>query len=657
MAIRDLLTAVRVGDPHISPDGRVVAYVRTTTDLANGGRRNADIWGVPAAGGAPRLLIGGDKSESTPRWLGDGRLAFISSRDGAPQVYVANADGAGVTRVTSLSGGVQPPLVISPDGRMAAFVSDVYPECADESCNKARREAADASPVKMRTLTRLLYRHWDEWREDIRHHVFVAPIAGGQTRDVTPGDFDSPPGQQEDAGIAFSADSQSVAFVSNREGNDREAWTTNNDVFVVSILVSSGGGAATKVTTSAGADAQPVFTRDGKSMIVRSQRRAGFESDRWRLDVYDRASNARRTVFETPDLSVSDYLLSPDERDVLFTATEGGTDNLYRVPLTGGTVTRLAKGGAIGAPSVAADTIVFSKSTLTAPADIFRLSVTGGSAQPVALTHENDSWLKDVAFAAPESQTVKGVGHADVQYWLIKPPAFDASKKYPVVFLIHGGPQGDWGDGWSSRWNPSLWAAQGWVVVAPNPRGSTGFGQPFVDDISHDWGGKAMDDLTAVFDAVVKLPYIDATKQGVAGASYGGYAVNWLIGHTTRFKAAITHDGVFNLESMGLATEELWFSEWEAGGTGTSEAAHANALKWSPHTSVDRVRTPTLIITNELDFRVPVDQGLQLFTALKRNGVPARALVFPDEGHWVLKALNSQRWHEEVFGWMKRYLQ
>ena len=256
----------------------------------------------------------------------------------------------------------------------------------------------------------------------------------------------------------------------------------------------------------------------------------------------------------------------------------------------------------------------------------------------------------------PESATVAGAGGTPVQYWIVKPPNFDGSKKYPVVFMIHGGPQGEWGDAWSYRWNPSLWAAQGWVVIAPNPRGSFGFGQKFVDEITQDWGGKVMGDLTAVFDAAVKLPYVDATRQGIAGASYGGYAVDWLIGHTDRFKAAVSHDGVFNLDSMALSTEELWFSEWESGGAPWTPASREFVAKWSPHLYAQHIKTPTLVITNELDYRVPVDQGLQLFTALRRNNVPARALVFPDEGHWVLKPLNSKRWHEEVFAWLKKYL-
>jgi dipeptidyl aminopeptidase/acylaminoacyl peptidase len=243
-----------------------------------------------------------------------------------------------------------------------------------------------------------------------------------------------------------------------------------------------------------------------------------------------------------------------------------------------------------------------------------------------------------------------------VQYWLLMPPNMDPSRRYPVVFLLHGGPQGDWSDGWSYRWNPALWAAQGWIVAAPNPRGSTGFGQRFVDEISQDWCGKAMLDLDAVFDTVATLPSADTSRMGIAGASYGGFAVDWLIGHTNRFKAAVSHDGVFNLESMSFATEELWFPEWEFGGPPWTERARRNFDRCSPHRTADRIRTPTLVITNQQDFRVPVDQGLQLFTALRRNGVESEGLVFENEGHWVLGALDSRRWHEEVFEWMRRHL-
>ena len=651
MTIEDLLVAVRIADPQLSPDSRTVVFVRTTTELASG-RRNADLWSVPADGGAATELIGGEKAENTPRWSPNGRkLAFISTRDGAAQVYLADADGGSVHKITDLAMGVQPPLIFSPDGTKVAFVSDVYPECTDEACNKRRKEEIEKNPVKARRLTRLLYRHWDEWRENVRHHVMVAELESKRVVDLTPGDFDSPPGQQEDAAIAFSPDSREIAFVSNREGNDREAWSTNNDVW----LVPAAGGTAKKLTPGAGADVQPVFSRDGRTLFVRAQRRGGFESDRWYLDAYDRTSGQRRTVFEAPDLSVGDFALSKDGASIWFTAADQGRDDLYVVPAAGGSPKRIAEGGAITAPQPADGFVVFSKSSLTAPPEIFRVASAGGNEK--ALTTENAKLTREVAFASPESRSAKGAAGATVQYWLLKPPNFDASKKYPVVFLIHGGPQGAWGDAWSTRWNPSLWAAQGWVVAAPNPRGSTGFGQKFVDEISNDWGGKVMTDIDAVVNEVAKLPFTDSTRMGIAGASYGGYAVNWILGHTNRFKAAVSHDGVFNLESMSLATEELWFTEWEFGGPPWTSKAREQFLQWSPHLFAHNIKTPTLIITNELDFRVPVDQGLQMFTALRRNGVPAEALVFPDEGHWVLGANNSRAWHEAVFGWMKKYLQ
>ena len=650
MKIDDLIGAIRVTDPQLTPDGTHVAFVRTTTDLTTG-ERNADIWTVPADGsGGPKELIVASKADNTPRFSLDGRsLAFISTRDGAPQVFVSDGKGGNVRKITSLSMGVQPPLVFSGDGSRLAFVSDVYPECTDEACNKRKSEEADKNPVKVHRLTRLLYRHWDEWRENVRHHVFVADVQSGRAIDVTPGDFDSPPAQQEDGAIAFSPDGNEIAFASNREGGDREAWTTNHDIWVVP----SAGGAVRKITTNPASDLQPVYSADGRTLFVRAQRRPGFESDRWYLDAYDRSSGAKRTIFQTPDLSVGDYALAPDGSTIWFTAAQQGREDLFTVPVAGGLPRRVTSAGSISSARPGAGFAIVSKSTLTAPAEIFRASADGKVTQ---LTHENTSWLKEVSFSEPETMTATTPAGQKIQYWLIKPPHFDPARKYPVVFLLHGGPQGAWEDAWSARWNPSLWAAQGWIIAAPNPRGSFGFGQAFVDEISGDWGGAAMTDIDAVVNAVAKMPFTDSQRMGIAGASYGGYAVNWILGHTTRFKAAVTHDGVFNLESMSLATEELWFSDWEFGGAPWTPKARAEFAKWSPHLYAHNIKTPTLIITNERDFRVPVDQGLQMFTVLRRNGVPSEALVFPDEGHWVLKALNSRAWHEAVFGWMQKYL-
>ena len=651
MTIDDLITAIRVSEPRISPDGKQVVFTRTTTAL-DSGRRNADVWSVPADASAPsKELIGGDKTENSPRFTPDGRhIAFISNRDGAAQVYLADAGGGGVKQVTKVSGGVQPPLVMSPDGKRVAFVSDVYPQCKDEECNRRTREALEKDPVKVRLLTGLPFRHWDEWRTNIRHHVFVADLDTGEARDVTPGDYDSPPHFYEDGGIVFAPDSRTIAFVSNRDGRDREMMSTNRDVWLVPVM----GGEPKKITANPAADNQPVFSPDGTLLAVSAQRRAGFESDRWYIDLYNLATGSKRTLFESPDISVEEFTFSSNGRSIFFTASQMGTLNLYVIPVSGGAPKPVTKGGSISQLQAGPDFIGFSKSTLTAPSELFRVSLDGSSTKQ--LTNENSPWLGQTAMPQIESLTVTGAAGTAIQYWLLKPPNFDPSRKYPAVFLIHGGPQGDWGDSWSSRWNPALWAAQGWIVAAPNPRGSTGFGQRFVDEISQDWCGKVMVDLNAVFDAVAKFSFVDPQRIGIAGASYGGYAVDWLIGHTDRFKAAVSHDGVFNLETMSFESEELWFTDWESGGPPWSTAARKHFARCSPHLSADKIKTPTLVITNEQDFRVPVDQGLQLFTALRRNGVPSETLVFPDEGHWVLGALDSKRWHETVFGWMKKYI-
>jgi dipeptidyl aminopeptidase/acylaminoacyl peptidase len=649
MTIADLITAIRVGDPQVSPDGQRVVFVRTTTDSATG-KRNADIWVVAADGsGHPRPLIAGSGGDDTPRFLADGRIAFISGRSGTPQVYLADGAGRHVRAVTRLSGGVQPPLVVSPDGRRVAYVSDVYPQCLDDPCNAKVRDSVARDPVKLHRLSRLPYRHWSDWWEQVRHHVFVTELDGGGTRDLTPGDFDSPPHNYEDAALAFSPDGREVAFVSKRGAKDSEMWTTNHDVWTVPVT----GGEPTRVTSNPAADMQPVFSRDGKSILVRAQRRPGFEADRWYLDVYDRSTGVRRTVFESPDLPVEDFQLSPDGATVWFTSTSRGAVNLYRVPLAGGEPTLALRGGAVGAFQPAGGFVVAARSSLTSPAELVRVD-TAGAERP--LTAFNAGWLTRSELPAPSSHTVVGAGGDSVQYWLLLPPGFDPARRYPVVFMIHGGPQGDWADAWSYRWNPALWAAQGWIVAAPNPRGSTGFGQRFVDEVSQDWCGKAITDLEAVFDTVARLPSADTARMGIAGASYGGYAVDWVISHTNRFKAAVSHDGVFNLESISFATEELWFPEWEYGGPPWSDRARRNFERCSPHRFADRIRTPTLVITNQQDFRVPVDQGLQLFTTLRRNGVESEGLVFEEEGHWVLGALDSRRWHQAVFEWLRRHL-
>jgi Tol biopolymer transport system component len=321
MAVDDLIAAIRLTDPQLSPDTRRVAFVRTTTALASGARQ-AEIWMVPADGSAPAtMFISGAKNDDSPRFLADGRIAFISTRDGVAEVYLADPQGQVVKRLTSVSGGVQPPLVVSRDGHKVAFVADVYPPCDNEDCNRRTREAVEADPVKMHHLTRLPFRHWSEWREHVRHHVLVADVDSGDTRDVTPGDYDSPPHFYEDNAIAFSPDGREIAFVSKRDGADSEMWTTNDDVWMAPVA----GGETRRITSNPAADIQPTFSPDGTLLAVRAQRRAGFEADRWYLDLYDRAAGTKRTVFESPDLSVEDFRFSPDGRSIWFTASEKAT--------------------------------------------------------------------------------------------------------------------------------------------------------------------------------------------------------------------------------------------------------------------------------------------------------------------------------------------
>jgi len=649
MALEDLLTAVRVGDPQLSPDGRRVLFVRTITDSATG-KRNADIWVVPADGSAPpRPFIEGPKTDGSPRFLSNDRVVFASTRDGAAQLYVADGEGKNARAITTLGAGVQEPIVVSPDGRMVAFVSDVYPRCGDEACNARTRDSVEKDPVKVHALTRLPYRHWNEWWEAVRHHVFVTDVESGATRDLTPGDYDSPPHFYEDGAIAFSPDSRQLAFVSKRDGKDSEMWTTNHDVWTVPVS----GGAAKKLTANPAADMTPVYSPDGKWLVVRAQRRAGFEADRWYLDAYDRTSGVKHTLFTNPDLSVDDFKFSPDGKTIWFTAVRDGTGNLYTMPAAGGTPKLAAQGGAVGAFQVGNGLAVFARSTLVAPTDLYRLAADGTTRQ---LTNENAAWLSAVDFPKPASLTVAGAGGTPVQYWLLKPPHFDATKKYPVVFLIHGGPQSSWEDAWSSRWNPTLWAAQGWVVAAPNPRGSTGFGQKFVDEISQDWCGKVMTDLGAVFDTVSALPYVDRARAGIAGASYGGYTV--LIALTRMpelWRAGVDLVGVANLKTFMATTSgfirELFLLEF---GDPDKDAAFLDSI--SPLRDAGHIVDPLFVYAGANDPRVPRAESDQIVQALRARNVPVEYMVAGNEGHSLAHRENQIEFAARVARFLESHL-
>jgi dipeptidyl aminopeptidase/acylaminoacyl peptidase len=654
--VQEMLKIQRVADPQLSPDGKWVAYQVTVPDVA-ANRNRTQIYVVAVAGGEPKQLTTGASSSSGPRWSPDGsRLAFTT--DG--QVWTMRPDGTDRKQLTNISTGAADP-VWSPDGRLIAFASDVYPDCKDDACNKQRDEEAEKNPVKAHVASGLLYRHWTDWKGGKRTHVFVASADGGAARDLTPGDWDAPPFNLGDPlDYAVSPDSKALAFARNTD--QIEAASTNADIFVVAVA----GGEPQRVTgENRGADRTPRYSPDGRYIAYRSQATAGFESDRWRLMLYDRQTKRTREVLPKYDAYVDDFSFAPDGNSVYFVSGERGEDPIFNASLADGTVRKLV-GGYNGDVQVSKDSrlLVFTRSTAAQPTEIYTarldgiVPLGGANNQAAPLTHTNDAFMQQFGLRPAEELTWEGAAGAKVAGWLFRPPDFDQSKRYPLVVLIHGGPQGAWANSWGYRWNPQIYAARGYVVFMPNPRGSTGFGQQFTNDISGDWGGKAYTDIMNGVALVAAMPFVDKNNVAAAGASYGGYMVDWILGHNddprVKFKTLVSHAGVFNLGSMYGATEELWFPEWEF--KGTPWDAPELYERWSPHRFAKNFKTPTLVSGGELDFRVPVDQDLQLFTYLQRQGVESKLVIFPDEGHWILKPANSQFWYTTVLDWLDSHL-
>ena len=649
--IEDLLKVRRVADPQVSPDGKHVAF--TIGDVNFDGNRVVNqIYTTSIDGGGLKQLTSGDRSSSAPRWSPDGKkIAFTTGT----QVWVMDHDGGHKEQVTKISTGAAAP-VWSPDGKWIAFTSDVYPDCDNDECNKKRDEQAESSKVKAHIITRLLYKHWDEWRDVKRTHVFVVSSKGGTARELTTGDFDSPPyAAASGVDYAFSPDSTEIAFLRNPD--KVEAISTNSDIYVMPLA----GGPAKDITVrNHGYDAGPVYTRDGKFILYRSQATPGFEADRWRLMAYNRATGTSVELTRGFDLQVDDLVVSPDGNTIYFTANDRGKSPIFRIPITGGVPQRVLADVFAGSLHLTPDgrTFVFSSSTMSSPTEIYRANADGSGL--TALTSVNADLMQRANVKAAEEIEWTGAVGKKIHGYIVKPNNFDPNKKYPLVVLIHGGPQSAWNDNWGYRWNPQVFANAGYVVFTPNPRGSTGYGQQFINEISGDWGGKVFVDLmNGVADVLRRSPYIDRNRIGAAGASYGGYMINWILGHNNdprfHFKVLVSHDGVYNLESMYGATEELWFPEWEFKGTPWSNPALY--ARWSPHKFAQAFNTPILIIHSELDFRVPLGEGMQLFTAVQRKGIDSKFLSFPDEGHWVLKPQNSQLWYHTVLDWLDKYLQ
>jgi dipeptidyl aminopeptidase/acylaminoacyl peptidase len=654
----DMMALQRVGEPQVSPDGRWAAFSAVKVDL-KANTRTPHLWVVPLAGGESRQITSGAAGEDRPRWSPNGKqFAYISSQDGGSQVWVADFDGTTGTlagdprRVTTISTEADGE-VWSPDGQNILFVSSVYPDCKDDDCNKEHADQKAISKVKASIFTRLFYRHWSSYTGAKRSHLFMVPAAGGVARDLTSGDHDVPPFQLGGSDLyTFSSDGKEVAFTSNI--SEVEATSTNNDLFVVPVA----GGTPKKITDNPASDSTPRYSPDGKYIAYLAQARPGYESDRFRLMLYDRATGQRRSLTENFDRWVGGFVWAPDSSRIYFVAEDRGEQPIYVVGVSGGEVRRLERGSNDDL-NIARDgkTLLFTRMSVRAPNEIYAAEFAqsdrlGAGRQ---LTHLNDTVLSQIEMPPLQSFWFTGAEKTRVQGFLLKPPGFDPNMKYPVKFLIHGGPEGAWDDAWSYRWNPELFAAAGYVVVMINFHGSTGYGQKFIDAINGDWGGRPYVDLMRGLDYVERTyPFVDKDRECALGASYGGYMINWILGHTTRFKCLVSHDGMFNTESAYGTTEELWFPEWEFKGTPWTNRVMYR--RWSPHLFAASFKTPTLVVHGQLDYRLDVSEGFQLFTTLQRLGVPSKMLYFPDEGHWVLKPQNSQLWYQTVNQWVDTWV-
>jgi dipeptidyl aminopeptidase/acylaminoacyl peptidase len=645
----DLARLERLSAFSLSPDGKWLAYAVTIPDVDENKSLSA-IWIKPAGGGDARRLTRGQFRDTVPTFSPDGRLlAFLSNRGGSEQVWSLDLSGGEPRPATAFVNDIGA-FKFSPDGKWFVFTADVFPDCADAACTETRLKDREKSKIKARIAERLLYRHWDSWKDGLRTHIWKVPVGGGAAVDLTPGNRDAPAfGGDND--FEVSPDGRQLLFTSNPDAV--EALSTNADLWVTPFDAS--GKPANLTVGNKAFDGGPQYSPDGRWIAYRAQERPGFESDRFQLMVYDRQTASSRSLTAAFDNWVEEFAWAPNSRSIAFVSHVAARGNIYRVPLSGGPVQEVWKGGTATGLRFAPDArrIYFSASSFTQPADIWSLTGDGKGAA-FAETKLNAALLAETRRGTVLERLVPSADGRKLQGWLILPPGFDASKSYPALFFIHGGPQVPLADAWSYRWNLEGFAGYGYVVYAPNPRGSPGWGQQFVDEISKDWGGKVYDDLMRQADDLESLPYVDKQRIGAAGASFGGYMVAWMLGHTTRFATMICHDGTVDLAAAKLATEELWFPKWEFGGWPWE--AGTVYEQWNPIRFADKFQTPTLVITNEKDFRVPFEQGLELFTALQLKGVASKLLVFPDEGHWVLKPGNALLWHNVMVDWLHGYL-
>jgi len=680
MTFDDMMAMKRLGETAVSPDGKWLAYSVTTVDLKQN-TKTAELWLQAIApssetSGEPSKLAVGQPGDGGPQFAPEGRrILFLSNRDGGQQVWLADFDPvSGATsnakKLTAIATEADNALW-SPDGRSIVFTSAVYPDCAaittadfdtGNKCNADRDGAAAASKVKAQIFTHLLYRHWNHYTGDKRSHLFLVSVEGGATRDLTPNDpHDVPPFTLEGGGgFAIAPDSKELAFTENPD--PEPATSVSAKIFTLDLTNPAAKPVA--ASNSLGGNFNPAYSPDGKYLAWRSEARAGYEIDKFRLFLYDRAAKTITDLIPKFDDWVNEIAWSPNSKMIYYATGQKGESPIM-VATIDGHPAYVVESGEFGDLHPLSDgyTSIAVRMGVDKPAEVVSVSIASDIPRDEKvreLTHLNDALLSQLDQPKMESFWFTAADKTKLQGFLIRPPGFDPAKKYPVKFLIHGGPQGNWGDMWSYRWNEELFAANGYVVVMINPRGSTGYGQAIVDGVNGDWGGKPFTDLMTGLDyAEQHYPFIDKNRECALGASYGGYMANWVLGHTDRFKCIVSHDGMFNPESAFGSTEEDWFNIWEFKGHPWDYYGKPDSenpfRKWAPMLSAKNFKTPTLVIHGQLDYRLDVSEGFQLFDTLQLLKVPSKMLYFPDEGHWVLKPQNSQLWYKTVNDWVDQW--
>jgi dipeptidyl aminopeptidase/acylaminoacyl peptidase len=651
-SIHDMLAMDRISDPQVSPSGKTIVFVLQTTDLeANKGRK--DIWSIGTDGKGLTQLTNDPANDFNPRWTPDGKnILFLSSRSGSDQVWQIAAAGGEPQQITKqpLDAGN---LVVAPDGKHIAFTMDVFIECEEVDCTKNKLKEKEESKFSGIIYDKLFIRHWDTWKDGRRSHIFVMPLAGGKLIDVMQGmDADSPSkpfgGPEE---ITFTPDSKGIVFTARIAGNS-EAWSTNFDLFHTLI---DGSKKPENITSRNSAwDKNPVFSPDGKTLSYLAMERAGYESDRLRIILRSWPDGKERVLTRDWDRSAGSIVWAADGQTIFTNADNLGQRSLFSIDVASGKVKTLQEKGTVRAISAAGNRLVFGMDHLQSPVELYSIKTDGKDLKTV--TKINADKVAAAKMGEPEQFIFKGWNNEEVYCYVVKPIDFDPDKKYPVAFLIHGGPQGSFGNDFHYRWNPQAYAGAGYAAVMVDFHGSVGYGQKFTDSIRDDWGGKPLEDLQkGLAAALERYPWMDGHKVGALGASYGGYMINWIAGNwPERFRCLVNHDGNLDERMAYYDTEELWFPEWEHMGTPWD-----NPEGYEKHNPVNYVKnwqTPMLVIHGALDFRVVETQGIATFTALQRRGIPSKFLYFPDENHWVLKPHNSILWHETVIAWLDQWV-